>query len=95
MKNEKFIHLLIDSYTIAQNNPYLVGIIYSPVSTYGFSEITDIKTFANNSAADMLHLESVPNNTSIDIYEYDLVDYVINEHNINITLRNKTINLTF
>lgn len=95
MKNKKFIDLLIDSYTIAQNNPYLVGIIYSPVSTYGFSEITDIKTFANNSAADMLYLESVPNNTSIDIYEYDLVDYVINEHNINITLRNKTINLTF
>lgn len=95
MKTKQFQQLLVDCYKIAKRNPNLIGVIYSAISTYGFSEIADIETFAKNSAADMLHLESKRTHTEIDVYEYNLINYTIKDANICIKLRNKTITLEF
>lgn len=91
MKNEKFAQLIVDVYKKSKDKGNLVGIIYSAISTYGFSELINIEEFVKNSGADMLHLKSKLTDVEIDIYEYDLVDYQINndENAIRIKLRNR------
>lgn len=97
MKNEKFQELVIDAYKKAKEGGNLVGILYSAVSTHGFSEITDIEGYVKASATDMLYLKSKVTGESTDIYEYDLVDYKVrnNEKTIYVRLRNREILLTF
>lgn len=91
MKNEKFKQLIVDTYKIAKTSKNLVGIVYGPISTYGFSDLVNIEGFAETNAADMLYLKSKLSNTEIDIYEYDLVDYEINnsDRTIHIKLRDR------
>ena len=96
MKNEKFQNLVIDAYKKSKEGN-LVGIIYSAVSTYGFSELINIEEFVKVSPADMLHLKSKLTDTEVDIYEYDLVDYKIknSESTIYVKLRNREVPLMF
>lgn len=96
MKNEKFKNLIIDAYKKSKDG-FLVGIVYSAVSTYGFSTITDIEGFVNNSPADMLYLKSKLTDTEIDIYEFNFVDYRIkeSESTIYVKLKNKEVALMF
>ena len=96
MKNEKFQNLIIDAYKKSKEGN-LVGIIYSAVSTYGFSELINVEEFVKVSAADMLHLKSKLTDTEVDIYEYDLVDYKIknSENTIYVKLRDREVPLMF
>ena len=96
MKNEKFQNLIVDTYKKSKEGN-LVGIVYSAVSTYGFSDLVNIEEFVKVSAADMLHLKSKLTGEEVDIYEYDLVDYKIknSESTIYVKLRNKEVPLMF
>lgn len=96
MKNEKFQNLIIDAYKKSKEGN-LVGIVYSAVSTYGFSELINVEEFVKVSAADMLHLKSKLTDTEVDIYEYDLVDYKIknSENTIYVKLRDREVPLMF
>ena len=96
MKNEKFQNLIVDAYKKSKEGN-LVGIVYSAVSTYGFSELINIEEFVKVSAADMLHLKSKLTGEEVDIYEYDLVDYKIknSENTIYVKLRNREVSLMF
>lgn len=96
MKNEKFQNLIVDAYKKSKEGN-LVGIVYSAVSTYGFSDLVNIEEFVKVSAADMLHLKSKLTGEEVDIYEYDLVDYKIknSENTIYVKLRNKEVPLMF
>ena len=96
MKNEKFQNLIIDAYKKSKEGN-LVGIVYSAVSTYGFSDLVNIEEFVKVSAVDMLHLKSKLTGEEVDIYEYDLVDYKIknSESTIYVKLRNKEVPLMF
>ena len=97
MKNEKFKQLIVDTYKKSKEDGNLVGIVYSAVSTYGFSELINIEEFVENSAADMVHLKSKLTGTEVDVYEYDLVDYKIknSESTIYVKLRNREVPLMF
>lgn len=97
MKNEKFKQLIVDTYKISKTSKNLIGIVYGPISTYGFSDLVNIEKFAETSGAEMLYLKSKSSNTEVDVYEYDLVDYEINnsDRTIRIKLRNKEAVLMF
>lgn len=97
MKNEKFKRLVVDAYKKSKEGGNLVGIVYSAVSTYGFSDLINVEEFVENSGADMLHLKSKLTDTEVDIYEYDLVDYKIknSESTIYVKLRNREVPLMF
>lgn len=97
MKNEKFKQLVVDAYKKSKEGENLVGIVYSAVSTYGFSELINIEEFVKVSAADMLHLKSKLTGEEVDIYEYDLVDYKIknSESTIYVKLRSREVPLMF
>ena len=97
MKNEKFKQLVVDTYKKSKEGGNLVGIVYSAVSTYGFSDLINVEEFVENSGADMLHLKSKLTDTEVDIYEYDLVDYRIknSESTIYVKLRNREVPLMF
>lgn len=97
MKNEKFQNLIVDTYKKSKEGGNLVGIVYSAVSTYGFSELINIEEFVKVSASDMLHLKSRLTGEEVDIYEYDLVDYKIknSESTIYVKLRNREVPLMF
>jgi hypothetical protein len=97
MKNEKFNSLIVDAYKKYKEEGNLSGILYSAVSTYGFSQITDINGLVESSPADMLHLKSLLTDTEINIYEYDLVDYKINNSRnmIYIRMRNSETALMY
>lgn len=97
MKDGKFKNLIIDTYKKYKEDGELSGILYGAISTYGFSKIIDIDGLVNSSSADMLYLKSTLTGTEIDIYEYDLVDYKINdsENTIYIKLRNKEMLLMY
>lgn len=97
MKNEKFKQLIVDAYKKSKDGGNLVGIVYSAVSTYGFSDLINVEEFVENSGADMLHLKSKLTDTEVDIYEYDLVDYKIknSESTIYVKLRNKEVPLMY
>lgn len=97
MKNEKFKQLVVDAYKKSKEGGNLVGIVYSAVSTYGFSDLINVEEFVENSGADMLHLKSKLTDTEVDIYEYDLVDYKIknSESTIYVKLRNREVPLMF
>ncbi len=93
---EKFKQLIIDSYNKSKEEN-LVGLVYSAISTYGFSEIINIEEFVKESNADMLHLKSVLTGLEVDIYEYDLVDYKIksSENTIYLKLKNREFELMY
>lgn len=97
MKNEKFKQLVVDAYKKSKEGGNLVGIVYSAVSAYGFSDLINVEEFVENSGADMLHLKSKLTDTEVDIYEYDLVDYKIKngESTIYVKLRNREVPLMF
>lgn len=90
MSDGKFKNLIIDAYNKAKEGN-LVGIIYSAVSTYGFSDLIDIDGFVENSNPDMLHLKSKLTDTEVDIYKWELEDYKIksSESTIYVKLKNK------
>jgi hypothetical protein len=97
MKNEKFKQLIVDTYKISKTSKNLIGIVYGPISTYGFSDLINIEKFAETIGTEMLYLKSKSSNTEVDVYEYDLVDYEINnsDRTICIKLRNKEAVLMF
>lgn len=97
MKDGKFKNLVLDAFKKYKEDGNLSGILYSAVSTYGFSQINDIEGLVESSGADMLHLKSTLTDTEIDIYEYDLVDYKIksSESTIYVKLRNKEVPLMY
>ena len=97
MKDGKFKSLIVDAYRKYKEDGNLSGILYSAVSTYGFSQIIDIEGLVESSGADMLYLKSKLTGTEIDIYEYDLVDYKIksSESTIYVKLRNKEVPLMY
>lgn len=96
MKNKKFKQLIVDSYNKSKERN-LVGIVYSAVSTYGFSDLINVEEFVERSAADMIHLKSKLTGVEADVYEYDLVDYKIksSESTIYVRLRNKEVPLMY
>lgn len=97
MKNDKFKQLVVDAYKKSKEGGNLVGIIYSAVSTYGFSDLINVEEFVKNSGADRLYLKSKLTGTEIDINEYDLIDYKIknSESTIYVKLRNKEVPLMY
>ena len=96
MENEKFKNLIVEAYKKSKEGN-LVGIVYSAISTYGFSELINIEEFVKVSPADMVYLKSKLTETEADIYEYDLVDYKVknSENTIYVKLRNKEIALMY
>jgi len=92
----KFRELVIAAHQLSKEGN-LVGIVYGPISTYGFSDINDIHGFVDSSPADMLYLKSKLTDMSVDIYEYDLVDFKVkrSESTIYIKLRNREVGLMF
>ncbi len=91
MSDGNFKNLIIDAYNKAkEGNGNLVGIIYSEISTYRFSEL-DIDEFVENSNPSMLYLKSKLTDTELDIYECDLEDYKVknSESTIYVKLKNK------
>ena len=97
MTDEKFKSLIVAAYRKYKEGGKLSGILYSAVSTYGFSQIIDIEGLVESSGADMLYLKSKLTGTEIDIYEYDLVDDKIksSESTIYVKLRNKEVPLMY
>lgn len=90
MKNEKFQNLVVDAYKKSKEGN-LVGIVYSAVSTYGFSELINVEEFVKVSATDMLYLKSNLTDTEINVYEWELEGYKVkhSESTIYIKLKNK------
>ena len=90
MSDGKFKSLIIDAYNKSKEGN-LVGIIYSAVSAYGFSNLTDINGFVENSNPSMLYLKSKLTDTELDICEWDLEDYKVksSESTIYVKLKNK------
>ena len=90
MKNEKFQDLVVDAYKKSKEGN-LVGIVYSAVSTYGFSELINVEEFVKVSATDMLYLKSNLTDTEINVYEWELEGYKVkhSESTIYIKLKNK------
>lgn len=90
MKSEKFENLIKDAFKKSKDGN-LVGILYGAVSTYDFSELTDIEEFCKNSNPDMLYLKSKPTDTEINVYKWELDNYVNknSESTIYIKLKNK------
>ena len=88
---------LQNAYKKYKEDGNLSGILYSAISTYGFSQIIDIESLVESSGADVLYLKSKLTGTEIDIYEYDLVDYKIksSESTIYVKLRNKEVPLMY
>lgn len=91
MKNQKFKNLLKDAYRLAMKDKNLVGILYSAVATYGFSELINFDEFVEKITIDMMHLKSKLTGTEIDVYEWELEDYEVkhSESTIYIKLKNK------
>lgn len=91
MKNQKFKNLLKDTYKLAMKDKNLVGILYSAIATYGFSELINFEEFVEKIMIDMMHLKSKLTNTEIDVYEWELEDYKIkhSENTIYIKLKNR------
>lgn len=90
MNDGKFKSLIIDAYNKAKEGN-IVGIIYSAVSTYGFSDLKDIDDFVKNSNPDMLYLKSKLTDIEVDIYKWELEDYKVksSESTIYVKLKNK------
>lgn len=90
MKDGKFKELIKDAYkkSIEGN---LSGVLYGAISTYGFSDITNIDDFVNVCNPDMLHLKSIHTEEEVDIYSWELENYKVknSEHTIYIKLKNK------
>lgn len=90
MKDGKFKSLVVDAYKKSKEGN-LVGILYSAVSTYGFSELMDIDEFVKVGNPDMLHLKSKLTDVEVDVYEWKLEDYKVknSERTIYIKLKNR------
>lgn len=90
MKNEKFKNLILSTYKAASEG-HLMGILYTAVSTHGFSDIRDIDGFVENCNPDMLYLKSTLTGDEISVYEWDLEKYRFDvlEHRIYIKCKNK------
>ena len=90
MKNEKFKNLILDAYEKFKEGN-IVGILYSTVSTHGFSDMKDIDGFVEECNPDMLHLKSKLTGNEIDGYESELENYKIkaSESTIYIKCKNK------
>lgn len=106
MKDCKFKQLIIDSYN-DWNNPdrvtmgisagmsvtkrNFIGIIYGAISSDGFKDIIDIDGYMNTMNPNMLYLRSSIDNSEIQIYDYELIDYKICDDGIWIKLTNKEV----
>lgn len=90
MKDGIFKNLILDTYEKSKEGN-IVGILYGAVSTIGFSEINDIKQFTDLMNPDMLYLKSTPTNCQIDVYAWELENYVIKkgQRTIYIKVKNK------
>lgn len=90
MKDGIFKNLILDTYEKAKEGN-IVGILYGAVSTIGFSEINDINQFTDLMNPDMLYLKSIPTNCQIDVYAWELENYVIkkSQRTIYIKVKNK------
>ena len=84
----KFKQLIVDAYEKAKKG-CLVGIIYNAISTYGFSDITDIKGFVESCNPDMLWLKSKKSEIEKNIYGYDLENYRVDDKAVYIKCKNK------
>ena len=74
----KFIDLIKDSYKLSKSG-FLIGILYTPNKTIGFTDIPDEDELNKilDLKVDMLYLKSNPTDTEIQIYEEDLKNYTI------------------
>lgn len=90
MKDGKFKNLILDAYKKSKDGN-LVGLLYSAVSTYGFSELSDADEFVKIINPDMLHLKSKLTDIELDVYEWELEDYKVknSERTIYVKLKNK------
>ena len=90
MKDGKFKNLVKEVYKKSKQGN-LTGILYSAVQTYGFSELINFEEFADAIQIDLLYLKSKSTNKEIDVYEWELENYRIDEkkREIGIKLRGK------
>lgn len=90
LKDGKFKNLIVDSYNKAKEGN-MVGLLYGAISTYSFKDITDIDDFVNSCNPDMLHLKSLITDSEVDIYEWALENYKIenNENTIYVKTKNR------
>lgn len=92
MQDGKFKSLIIDAYNKSRNG-HLNGIIYSPNSSIGLTNIEKkfFEPVINGIEPDMLYLRSNLTNTEIEIYEHQLENYIIsdNEHTVYVKLIGK------
>jgi len=97
MEASKFKSLIVDTYNKSKEEGNLVGILYGAVSTYGFSDIADIEGFVDSSNPDMLYLKSKITGQEVDVYKWELENYVIktSESTIYVKLKNKEVPLMY
>lgn len=91
MISGNFRELIIETYKKSKEGKNLSGILYSAISTYGFSEINNIDELLDVSNPDMLHLHSRVTDAEADIYSWELENYKVkkSESTIYIKLKNK------
>lgn len=75
----KFEELIRDAYKLSKAGN-LIGILHGTAFNLGFKGITeeDLDKFTEHHKWDMLYLKSIPTDTEIQIYEYELKDFKVN-----------------
>ena len=104
MKDCKFKELIRDTYKDSYSKTFektefgmkvtynkYFGLIYNAISTHGFSDIKDIDAYVDLYNPDMLYLKSRVNDQEIQIYQWDLKEYRIEEDLISIECKNGNI----
>ena len=94
----KFTNLIKDSYKLSKKG-FLIGIVYTPNKTIGFTGIPDEDKLNKilDFKVDMLYLKSNPTDTEIQIYEEDLKNYTIknSDETLYILTKNGEIGLMY
>lgn len=75
----KFEELIRDVYKLSKSRN-LIGILHGTAINIGFKGITDedLDKLTEHHKWDMLYLKSIPTDTEIQIYEYELKDFKVN-----------------
>ncbi len=84
-KRMKFKKLVLEVYRICKKDE-IIGIIYDVNLTCSLCKIADINAFLKDNDPAMLHLISRSTGENIDIYEWELEDFKIEEYTRIITI---------
>lgn len=104
MKDCKFKQLIIDTYKDSKNRTFTknelgitltynnyFGMLYNVTSTDSFNDISDIEKYMDIVNPDMLLLCSRTHYSEIEVYNWQLVDYKIEDDKLYVQLKNKEV----